>query len=400
MTTEATLAAIYNDNLRLLEQKNYGPEYEESLLKGPWGALLYLFYYEQYADDKVRQAGTYLQQLYDALTPAPVNGYNYCTGTAGPFWLLHHLNKHQFIDIDINYLASDFISAAIIESDRHLAQQNFDFLHGSAGICNTLVPYAHQQPVQAHLQRFVDALMNISQLTAQGRSLPVFVLFETPVETGVNAFGMAHGSCCLLILLSRIYQAGIATTACKQLVYECIDYILSHQNIRKPEYPHALFPGILDGRSAFSRLSWCYGDLTVALALWHCGQCFKEDKWLRQSLDIMHYTLKRDTDETAGVVDACLCHGASGIAAFYRRFWHETNDKAFYDQATRWHRNTLNKIIFSPDAHIHGIQGWEGLDNQWEFCWDLLDGSSGVGLSLLSEGRKDPLPWDELLLLS
>ncbi|MBC9932043.1 lanthionine synthetase LanC family protein [Chitinophaga qingshengii] len=400
MTAGSTLTRIYQDHLKVLANKAYDPYYAESLFKGPWGPLLYLFYYERYVDNSAPCAGSWLQTLYADLQPQPVAGYAYCNGITGPFWLLQHLYQHRFIDIDIAELSASYITAAIAESEQQLSQQNFDFLHGSAGICHLLLAYTHQEAVRSHLASFVAALLGASRMTGQGRSLPVFVLFETPVTAGVDTFSLAHGTCSLVILLSRIYQAGIARDTCRQVITECIDFMWHHQNPRQPDTPHALFPGILDGRAPYSRLSWCYGDFNVALALWRCGLALGESRWQLQSLDIMHYTLRRNTDQAAGIVDACLCHGSSGIAAFYRHFWYETGEPAFRDAALHWHNNTLQKLVFPDQPGVYGIRGWEGIDKQWEYCWDLLDGSSGVGLSLLSQTIDKPLPWDEAFLLS
>lgn len=400
MTTGSALTRIYQDHLRVLESKAYDPYFGESLFKGPWGILLYLFYYERYVDNSAACAGSWLQQLYAALRPQPVAGYSYCNGTTGPFWLLQHLYAQRFIDIEIEELSAGYLPAAIAESEKCLSAQNFDLLHGSAGICHHLLTYAHLETVRAHLEKFVAALTAASHMTAHGRSIPVFVLFDPPRESGVDTFSLAHGTCSLLILLSRACLAGIAPDTCRQLISECIDFMWHHQNPRLPGTPHALFPGILDGRAPYSRLSWCYGDFNVALALWHCGKALQEDRWQQQALDVMHYTLRRDTDQRAGIVDACLCHGSAGIAAFYRRFWQETGDPAFRKAADHWHHNTLQKVVFSDQPGVYGVRGWEGVDKQWEYCWDLLDGSSGIGLSLLSHTLAHPLCWDEAFLLS
>ncbi|MCW3465567.1 lanthionine synthetase LanC family protein [Chitinophaga nivalis] len=393
-------ATIYKDMVAMLQQKSYGQEYADSLFKGPWGALFYLFYYEQYVDDTENHAATFMEKLYEELDTEKNYAYSYCTGLTGPFWLLHHLNKHEFVDIDMDYLIPDFITAAILDSEAHIYSKNFDFLHGSAGICNLLVAYADRPEVRTHLEKFVAGLMDISVMTEKGRSLPVFFMMEVKADTGVDSFSLAHGSCSLLILLLKIHQAGIATDTCRQLVYESIPFIMNHKNEVKEDGTTALYPGILDGESDYSRLSWCYGDFNVALALWYCGKYFQEEKWKQEALDIMHYSIKRDTDTTAGIVDTCLCHGSGGIAAFYRKFWYETNDIAFYHSAEHWHNITLDKLVFSEEANVHGVRAWQGKDKQWEYCWDLLDGSCGVGLALLSHDQQEPLPWDEFLLLS
>src|ERR1041384_2138707 len=131
------------------------------------------------------------------------------------------------------------------------------------------------------------------------------------------------------------------------------------------------FTGILIDSTHFSRLSWFYGDLNVALALWHCGKTFSNEDWKQKALHIMHYNIRRDSYEAAGIADSCLCHGAGGIAAFYRRFWQETQDTAFLDCALHWHQQTLAQTAFAGDETTHGIKVWAGDGEEWTYCWDL-----------------------------
>ncbi|HVI44507.1 MAG TPA: lanthionine synthetase LanC family protein [Chitinophaga sp.] len=391
---------IYRDIVKLLNQRTYSPDYKDSLFKGAWGALFYLFYYEQYIDDKENHAYTYLEQLYDEFDPAAMGNYSYCTGSTGPFWLLHHLNKHNFIDIDINDLTTDFMTAAMIDSECYLSHHDFDFLHGSAGICHFLLEFADRHDVREHLGKFVMALKERSYMTEKGRSMPVFFMLDPTAQKGIDAFSLAHGACSLQILLTKIFEAGIMQQTCKQLIEESMEFILSYKNPDSFTSLQALFPDKLDGYPCYDRLSWCYGDLSVAWSLWYCGKYFKEDRWMRQALEIMHHNRKRNTENTSGIVDTCLCHGSSGAATMYRRFWYETNDKGFYNCAIDWHQLALKKIVFPDENNIHGIKSWRRDDKQWDYCWDLLDGSCGVGLSLISHTHPAPLSWDEFLLLS
>ncbi|MCW3466207.1 lanthionine synthetase LanC family protein [Chitinophaga nivalis] len=395
------LQEIYNDMVQMFAQKEYDERHADSLFKGPWGALLFMFYYEKYIDDTVDHAADCLEAVYENFSPDKGIDYAFCNGYSGPFWLLHHLNHHDFVELDIDYLLADFIGNAIVQSEFFVEQEDFDFLHGSAGICNFLVSFAHLPEVRAHLSAFVAGLLQLSEMTPLGRSLPVFTLHDLSIEKGVDAFSLAHGNCSLHILLAKIYQAGIAQDTCRQLIYENIAFMLQHKNPDvAPDSQVALYPGILDGSGIHSRLSWCYGDLNVAHALWYCGKVFGEAAWKQEALDIMHHSARRDTEEAAGIVDNCLCHGSGGIAAFFRKFWHETGDRTFYESATLWHNKALEKVAFSPDKQVHGIRVWQGKDKQWDYAWDLLDGSTGVGLSLLSHTQDQALAWDEFLLLS
>jgi hypothetical protein len=400
--TASQLAHLYNDLIPLIDQRKYDPGHNNSLFKGPWGALLFMFYYEQYGDSQADNATGLLEKTYADYTPNEGLNYSFCSGHTGPFWLLDHLNRHQFLDMDMEYLASDFITATIIQSNSYLEYKNFDFLHGSIGMSNFLLNFAGRADVKAHLELFVTTLFAASKMTDKGRSLPIFYTHDEPAGIFVDAFSLAHGSCSALILLAKIYEAGIAVQACKPLITDCIPFMLHHKMKREPSSLQALYPAILDGKysSTNSRLSWCYGDLNVALALWHCGKVLSEKSWMNEAVEIMRHNSFRLTDEAAGIVDSCFCHGAGGIAAFYRKFWFETKEPAFQQCATHWHNRSVEKISFSEDGSKHGIKVWQGKDKQWDYSWDLLDGSSGVGLAILSQQHDEPLPWDECFMMS
>ena len=394
------LQHIYEDMVQMLRHQRYAPYHANSLFQGPWGALLFMFYYEQYIDPQSDQATELLEALYSSYTPDADGDYSLCSGHSGPFWLLAHGCRHQFLDLGLDDLVADVIPAAIRESNQLIARRDLDFLHGSAGICLFLLNFAHRSDVALHLQHFVLSIQQLSKITPHGRSLPIFHVQEIQPAAYVDAFSLAHGSCALLILLTKIYQAGIAQGICAQLITECIPFILHHRNETTATSTHALFPAILQSHYPTSRLAWCYGDLNVALALWRCGQTLSVRNWKTEALSILHYNTRRNTPETAGIADSCFCHGAAGIAAFYTRFWQETKDPAFQACATHWHQHAVAGIAFSPDNHVHGINVWRNADGQWTYAWDLLDGSSGVGLSLLSHVHGQPLPWDECFLLS
>ncbi|WP_167018981.1 lanthionine synthetase LanC family protein [Chitinophaga sp. Cy-1792] len=401
-TLTSRLQNIYNDLIPLLEQQDYSADRAGSLFKGPWGALLYMFYYEQYIDQDADNAAALLEKIYAAYSPDEGLNYSFCNGHTGPYWLLDHLNRHEFLDMDMQHIAGDFITIAITQSRFHTEMKNFDFLHGSIGICNFMMSFADREDVREHLAWFTDQLMAVSKVTPQGRSLPIFYTYEQPAGEYVDAFSLAHGSCAALILLAKIYTAGIATDTCRQLAAESIDFILNHRLQVNDTGMNAMYPAILDGKysSAHSRLAWCYGDLNVAWMLWYCGKTFNNAAWKNEALAVMHYNTRRLTHEAAGVMDNCICHGTSGIAAFYRKFWFETKDPAFLECATHWHNMAVSEVSFSEDNSKHGIKVWQGKDKEWEYAWDLLDGGAGVGLSLLSQLQDQPLMWDECFLLS
>jgi lantibiotic modifying enzyme len=396
--TKSYCSEIYDDVLDVLK-KDKDILNEQSLFAGKWGALLYLFYYEQFCDSSQDNAVKYLQELYQKIDGNFDQNYTFCTGLSGPFWLLQHLNKHGFVALDIEHISADFISGAIAQSNYFIAIANFDFLHGSAGICNLLTDFAEREDVRSHLSFFVNNIMISSVTTENGQSFPFFYYHTEPAsQQGIDAFSLAHGTCALQIVLMKIHQVGIEREKCERLIFKSMDFVLHHE--KNGEAEGSLFPAYLDGKSGHSRVSWCYGDLNVAIALWQCGKYFDNELWQEKAIEILKYNTQRISNETSGVIDVCLCHGAAGNAAMYMRMWHETREPLFLDCANQWFAETQNMLQFSDDDATHGALVYQGKDLAWQYCWNLLEGSAGVGLALISQSTGSPLPWDEFMLLS
>lgn len=392
--TRDRLSLLYKDLAALLEacsDKDHSP----SLFCGHWGILLYLFYYEHYIDPAEDRATPLLYKLYSLLQESGTDGYNFCSGLTGPFWMLHHLNKYGIAEVDIDDLVQDFLPAAITESEQHLANENFDFLHGSTGIVHFLVPFSTIPSVKEHLVSFVMALQKISKAKNGAISLPVFTSSTCPEAT--DAFSMAHGTCALQVILAKLYQAGIVPEVCRQLLYGSVALTLQSGNNIAFEDPYAsLYPETLNGDSTWSRIAWCYGDLDVALALWQCGCCFGEASWKAEAVRIMQHNIRRDPGYT-GIKDTCLCHGAAGAAIIYRKFWQETGIPAFLNCSGYWYLQVMNDPSFATHTQQGGLRTAAAGD--WIYRADLLSGSAGVGLALLSQLFEHPLAWQECFLI-
>lgn len=310
--------------------------------------------------------------------------------------MLYHLDKEGIAGIDIDDLADGFLPAAIAESDRWIDERNFDFLHGSTGVVHFLLGFTHIPAVREHLQRFADSLRVTGRQLKQGWSFPIFTGRDYPEPT--DGFSMAHGTCALLNVLTRLHGAGIRKETCKELVYGSISLILQSRNTTGPASSlHAsLYPEARTGRIAWSRLSWCYGDLSVALSLWQCGCYFGEASWKAAATDIMSYNNRRTLDYS-GVKDACICHGTAGAALIYRQFWQETGIGSFYQTSEYWFRQLKDDPSFATHTGRNGLR--TATEGGWIYCADLLSGSAGAGLALLSQLIDRPLRWQSCLLI-
>lgn len=395
-----TLKLLYEDILKVFGT-GIARERRDGLLSGAWGALLFVFYYEHYIDPSQNNAPGLLEQLYEELDVSGDADYTLCNGLTGVFWMLHHLNEQGILGLDIEDIAHDFIGAAIRESERYLRDGNFDFLHGSSGICFLLTQFSYRKEVREHLEHFVSLVQRKSAVTPQGLSFPIFDYGEINAGSdGIDSLSMAHGTCAMQVVLSKIHAAGVALETCRELVYGSIEKVLKHKNGNSGDSAlprQSMYPNTLDGKHPWSRISWCYGDLSVALALWHCGQYWNEAAWKDEAIAILRYNGSRKGKADSGITDVGFCHGSAGAAAIYRKFWLETGILAFREVSEYWYRITEEDIFFSEKASERGLKIAVG--SGWQYRWDMLNGSAGVGLSLLCSLQEEPLPWYRCLLI-
>jgi hypothetical protein len=87
-----------------------------------------------------------------------------------------------------------------------------------------------------------------------------------------------------------------------------------------------------------------------------------------------------------GIVDAALCHGALGVALIFNRLYHRTADADFRDAA-------LHYYLMGIDLAERALKS--GISNR-----NLLEGTVGIALALLSGLTVVEPRWDRKLLLS
>ncbi len=387
---------IYKDLIVLLNGASEGKlQLDNSLFNGHWGALLFVFYFERYCDSTKSSAVTFLEFFFNELDTSFSN-FSFCSGLSGPFWLLHHLNKYEFIDIDIYEVSEGFISAAIESSIGFINDNNFDFLHGCSGICNLLTCFSERLDVRNHLAFFVNSLSSLTKQSQTGISIPIFH-YQTnpPSDEGIDSFSLAHGNCSYQIILMKILALGIEEHKCRCLIIDSVSFMLSNENVNG-KYS-SMFPPYLDQKTFNSRVSWCYGDLNVATVLWQCGKYLNNENWIKKAIEIYEFNSFRHAYGSTGVKDSCICHGTSGNALMYMRIWNETKISPFLSCAEKWFRRTHDILEFS-DSKAY-TKTWNGYGGFWEYNYGLLNGGAGVGLSLISCYINQSLPWEELLLI-
>ena len=355
------------------------------LYDGGFGILLFLFYYAKYKNDSEVNAilDRYVDCLLNELS-AKIPSHTYGTGLSGILYLITFLNEKQLTHIDISDAEKSiepFLEKAL---EKEFINNNYDFIHGAIGVGL----YFLKKNKQEYVNRVIDYLDNTAQREGIITKWECSYFYEQPIYN----ISLSHGISSIIIFLSQVFEKYNSEKA-KSMTEGAVNYILS-QEMDFSKYG-SLYPSFsTEAGLAKSRLGWCYGDLGIGIALWRASALLNVESWEKKAMDIFHRSATRKNDET--VKDSSLCHGTAGISMIYNRLFLNTGERAFKEIADYWIWKTLRYAVF-PD----GLAGYKAAEKEgWVNSYCLLNGISGIGITLLSYLQDDNQDWDELFILS
>ncbi|MEK7314970.1 MAG: lanthionine synthetase C family protein [Candidatus Eisenbacteria bacterium] len=278
----------------------------------------------------------------------------------------------------------------------------YDLINGPVGWgLYALGRWPHPRAVRA-LELIVDFLESRAEYAAGGvrwLTAPEF-LPQWQRENAPNGYynlGISHGVPGICVLLAQTIVRGIRPGVSARLLEGAVTWILA----QRIEVASGLsFPSsIITGRpSSPSRLAWCYGDLSVASAILVASQVSGNKSWCDKAISIAGCAAALPL-EGSGAVDAGLCHGTSGIAHLFNRFYQATGDAPFRVAARNWFRATLK--MRQHGIGPGGYAAWRMEPRPgWNASPGLLEGSAGIALALMAAtGTREPV-WDRFLMVS
>jgi len=362
--------------------------------------LALFFAYRERANPQPARAAYFLEQAVARISQEEV-GAGLFGGLAGTGWVLAHLAGwvYDADEDDPNDTIDEVLCA-------HLAPMpwthNFDLINGLVGIGLYALERRSKSMGRRLLERVIKLLAEMAETTRQG------ITWHTPANllpteqchhfpSGYYNLGLAHGVPGVIALLGRVVAARVALARAQPLLEGAVRWLLAQDSDVSPNQGTAGFPDILaeqlDTKPA--RLAWCYGDVGIAAALLGTARCVDQPQWEESALRIARRAARRPPDES-GVHDACLCHGAAGLAHQFNRFYQATGDPLFATQARYWFEQTL--MLRQPQQGVAGYRFWQG-DEGWEDSRGFLEGAAGIGLALLAACNYYQPAWDRLLLV-
>lgn len=378
-----------------------------NLAGGSAGAALFYAYLEASGRGGAERAHPLLD---DAITSLgeEVQWPTFYSGFAGIAWTVEHL-QGRLVAASEEDLNED-IDAAL---ETHVARVpwtlDYDLVSGLAGLGAYALDRLHQ-PSGPRLLRHVLARLDETKTVLEGGGvawhtrpelLPMWQRERDP--GGYYNLGLAHGLPGVIAVLGQAWAAGFPEAG--PLLEPAVSWLLDQH---LPDGRGCCFGSVVsEGESARefhpTRLSWCYGDLGLGVALLSAARATGRGDWEDAALEVLRASVRRE-DEDRGIADAGLCHGAAGNAHLYNRVWQATGDPEFQAAALRWFERAL--AMRRPNRGIGGFQAFvlsmadDAARDPWVDHPGLLEGATGVGLALLA-GLGGPVPdWDRFLMVA
>lgn len=349
------------------------------------------------ADHALRAVG----QSIDALgTAAPVPSLY--GGFCGVGWTVEHLTREHFEGEGDLCAEIDAALAAILA---HPAPDlKYELINGLAGFGLYLVERLPHADGTRLLSRILDLLETTAEESAAGTTwftVPAWVpesQSDWMPEGGYN-LGVAHGVPGVLGFLAAARRGGVDDPRLARLAEGTVSWLLAQRIHAEDE---SVFPtGVVPGQDLKpARTAWCYGDLGIAGVLLPAARSFGRRDWEAEALAMAHRAARRPVGSFR-TKDACLCHGAVGVAHLFNRLYQATGDGELRDAAVAWYRRALS--MRRSGEGIAGFLTWAVVAPR-ELSWlpepGFLSGAAGIGLGLLAAVTAVEPSWDRVMLLS
>lgn len=392
ISTGTTITNRLEDKL----MQNYSQMKDLGLFFGKSGFLLYLLYKYKETNDAelIETIENEVSGIVEEVNSGTSNlAHTFSNGYIGFAWILNKI-KEELEWEELENILNEFDSLAIRCLETDGKNSNFDFMHGGLGTLFYLISRKKVQENKDAINNFLSSFNDALKKDDEGYRLqvPFYLASEEEKKLPFFNLGMAHGNPSYIAILSLLYKNGMADEFIRDMIDGLIKYLFSCKIYSPTTY---LFPGAkLGNEYKPSRLSWCYGDLGVAISL-HTAQHIGGNNYTGAINEILDFNAQRKSQEQTGHIhDACFCHGFSGNAFIFNRLGHyyknqNANDAALYWKEKLEHYCRSNEEYLFTD-NIEGI----AVPN-----YSLLEGSIGVAMSLNTLNNKFNDSWSDLFFL-
>ncbi len=320
-------------------------------------------------------------------------------GHTGIFWLMNFLSEER--NESLNFIDREILNNIVKDAlNEQLRKKNYDLLLGAIGYCQTYLLNKKNDVGVNNLLLCLNTLKTLSIKKSTGgiywNENSIYNSSSKKEFIDYN-LGLAHGIPSILVFLGHLYRLNIEQVNVLEMINGIIIFLHS---IQQEDYH--VYPGYVtvSGKKEYSKLSWCYGDLGVSIALIQVGLFINDSILFQEGVKLATKCAVKINEQQLNN-QGMLCHGASGVAHIFNRIYHYSGISIFKETAISWFEHLLKL-----DFHENGIAGYLSIDSDenenriWVEDISLLNGSAGIGLALLAAISDEEPKWDRCLLLS
>ncbi len=315
---------------------------------------------------------------------------SFANGAAG---LCYHITLMQQASLTDFNMEEDFKEPdELIFTDaiELINKDQFDFLYGAAGALHYFNLRSNETNIRQYIEKIAEAIYH-KAVVKDDRAW--FQKFSAAEGSAIIDLSLSHGNTGVLLVLLNSMENGVMKPELTGLIEKCISFILYLQtNTAVGDKGHSLFPTILNDtlteKKYSQRLGWCYGDLNIVLLLYRAASVLNKQEWKQAADSIGEKIVKRmDTGSTL-VTDSHFCHGSSGLAQYYHILFVVSGNSIYEKAAKYWLKQTLSYV----ETELQG-EKYVGKEH------DLLEGLTGINLTLLSFMSNKKINWSGVFLL-
>jgi len=397
---------ILNQKLKEINQIIEQGAHEKNnigVLSGLSGIALFKFYYSKFLDKDNNDTGSILlEQSIQKINEGYSMG-TFCSGIAGMGWVINHLKKEEFIDLDNDDMFLVVDEYLFDQMKTALNIGHYDFLHGGIGYAFYFLSRYESTDsalLKENYKRYLLSFLELLEKSSEKSKHSYKWISKIGLEGNKKGYNLSlsHGISSIIGILTKLSKHKEFEEIATKTLQGAITYILQYQNPNKQD--SSLFPNVVFANETYeykSRLAWCYGDLGIGIRLWHAGKALQDTSLQNIAVNILEHAAQRKTPEETLVVDAGLCHGSFGNAQMFLRMYKETNNSVFKKACEFWMQDGLNKATHT-DGYA-GYKQWKGPE-EWKKEVSLLEGIAGIGLTIIDYLADFETNWDECLMIS
>jgi lantibiotic biosynthesis protein len=367
----------------------------DSLLSGSLGMIIYYFtLYQAFRREQDSIKGNeLLESIFYRLNSGDslIMNPSYSKGVSGFLYVIDLISKNGFVDIDLRDERDDLEEYLYEQALQQIEGDFNDYLHGAFGILFYFLERLPDERVEGYVRSILQKIFQKAEQNDEVFWLRNFLDSEDEKKQ-VN-LSLAHGQSGFLLILLQAFEHGIYPEKIYQAVKKGLAMIIkSRQDIDFDEKKYSFFPIRIQeetNESLFShRMGWCYGDLNQLLLLYKSCHAFNEDKYHRMANLMGGCSVLREDEESTMCKDAHFCHGAAGMAQFYRTLYLTSQFPPYLSGYFKWIEKTTDFLKQDLAADVY-----KGKETA------LLSGLPGIALTLLSFLHERELQWGKLFLL-